>query len=289
MTRIISWGAKVSDEFIDSVSWIAETLGIGLSTHDGTNLLMACMAWESGRSFDPAKFNLAGSGAVGLIQFMPFIAEALGTSTIKLSNMTPVEQLNYVYKYFKPYKGRLKNLADVYMAILWPAAVGQHMDFVLWDKATKPTTFRQNAGLDVNKNGKVTKAECAAKLYATLDEGFKEGNVRYKEEVNMNIDLKATAGKIVADHLGDVAQVAATEVLAQAIPAPEVHPLAKAASGWKGNLAGVAAVGGALLLNPDFTAAAGTFVTKLVSGQGIWGALVSLIGVGLIGYRAKGL
>jgi soluble lytic murein transglycosylase-like protein len=35
---------------------------------------MACMAWESGRSFRPDVKNMAGSGATGLIQFMPTTA-----------------------------------------------------------------------------------------------------------------------------------------------------------------------------------------------------------------------
>lgn len=163
------WGSKVTQEFKDSVRWIAEALQ--LPGTDGPNWLMACMAFESGRSFNPAIKNAAGSGAVGLIQFMPTTAKSLGTSIDALAKMTPVQQLNYVFKYFSPQKGKLKNLGDVYMAILWPAGVGKDDSYVLWNKDTKPTTYRQNAGLDVNKDGNILRGEALAKIRAMYDEG----------------------------------------------------------------------------------------------------------------------
>jgi hypothetical protein len=39
-----------------------------------------------------------------------------------------------------------------------------------------PTTFRQNAGLDANRDGKIIKSEVAAKLYAMRAEGLRPGN-----------------------------------------------------------------------------------------------------------------
>lgn len=167
----LTWGAKVSPEFRDKVRAISVRLGC--SPDD----LMTCMAWESGRTFAPSKKNLAGSGATGLIQFMPSTAVALGTTTGRLAFMSAVEQLDWVEKYFQPYKGKLATLADLYMAILWPAGVGKPMEYVLWDKNSRPTTYRQNAGLDINHDGAITKAECAAKLYAMKAEGQAAGNM----------------------------------------------------------------------------------------------------------------
>lgn len=164
----VIWSKKVSKTFIERVQWIAKELQMPA---DGVNMLMACMAWESGRSFSPSVKNAAGSGAVGLIQFMPSTAKGLGTSTTALAKMSAEDQLNYVYKYFLPYKGRLKNLGDVYMSILWPAGVGKADSYVLWNKATKPTTYRQNAGLDVNKDDRITRAECLVKITGLYAEG----------------------------------------------------------------------------------------------------------------------
>lgn len=167
----IAWGAKVSPVFKDRVLWIADHLDCD------PNDLMACMHWESGGTFSPDIKNAAGSGATGLIQFMPSTARGLGTSVTALAAMTAEDQLKYVYKYFLPYAGKLRNLGDVYMAILWPKGVGKPDHFVLFDRAKTPTTFRQNSGLDVNKDGLVTRAECLVKVNERLARGLRPENL----------------------------------------------------------------------------------------------------------------
>lgn len=164
-TRTLAWGAKVSPEFRDKVFGISEQLQID------PDHLMACMAWESAETFSPSVKNMAGSGATGLIQFMPATAKGMGTSTDALAAMSAVEQLEWVRSYFKPYAGRLATLSDLYLAILWPRGIGKPDDYVLWDRETRPTTYRQNAGLDGNKDGAITKREAAAKVYAKLEKG----------------------------------------------------------------------------------------------------------------------
>jgi hypothetical protein len=138
---------------------------------------MACMHWESGGTFRADIKNAAGSGATGLIQFMPSTARGMGTTTSALARLTPEDQLRWVYEYFKPYAGRLKNLGDLYMAILWPKGVGKPDHYVLFDRAKTPTTFRQNAGLDVNKDGLVTRAECLVKVNERLARGLQPANL----------------------------------------------------------------------------------------------------------------
>ncbi len=39
--------------------------------------------------------------------------------------MTATEQLDYVQKHFLPHKGKLQDLEDVYMSILYPVAIGR--------------------------------------------------------------------------------------------------------------------------------------------------------------------
>jgi len=63
-TNAIAWGAKVSPEFKKRTVEISKELGIN------PDFLMACMAFESGATFRADIPNKAGSGAVGLIQFM---------------------------------------------------------------------------------------------------------------------------------------------------------------------------------------------------------------------------
>jgi hypothetical protein len=165
--RKIAWGAKVSPTFRDRVWWICDELGLD------PDWLMACMHWESGGSFSASVRNAAGSGAVGLIQFMPKTAVTLGTSVDKLAAMTAEDQLNFVYRYFLPHDGKLKSLADTYMAILWPAAIGKPDGYAIFSEGI---AYKQNAGLDVNNDGSVTKAECAAKVMERLVQGQRTEN-----------------------------------------------------------------------------------------------------------------
>lgn len=168
----LAWGARVSTTFKMRVREICQTLGIA-----DPNWLMACMAFESAETFAPDIINAAGSGAIGLIQFMPATARHLGTSTEALATISAEEQLTYVERYFFPYRGRMKNLGDVYMAILWPAGIGKQDNWVLWDKATRPTTYRQNIGLDVDRNGQIIRAEAISKIQAKLNKGLLPQNL----------------------------------------------------------------------------------------------------------------
>ncbi len=69
---------------------------------------------------------------------MPATATSLGTSTAALAAMTEVHQLDYVKKYFQSYSGKLNTLEDVYMAILYPAAIGKPAESTLFAAAPKP-------------------------------------------------------------------------------------------------------------------------------------------------------
>jgi hypothetical protein len=165
---MLAWGKKVSPAFRVRLLELSGNLQVK------PDFLMACIAFESGESFSPSVLNGAGSGAVGLIQFMPSTAQAIGTTTTQLAAMSAVKQLDFVEKYFLPKKGKLKSLEDVYMAILWPAAIGKPLDFVLFSKAdaAHPKRYIQNAGLDFNKDGEITKAEASAKVAQKLTKGL---------------------------------------------------------------------------------------------------------------------
>lgn len=169
----LAWGAHVSDAFIDRLFELAARFGWGL---DHVNWLMACIAFETGRTFDPAQLNLAGSGATGLIQFMPRTAIGLGTTTEALAAMTAVEQLDYVESYFEPYKLRINTLPDMYLAILMPSYVSRPGGSVMFTDGT--TAYRQNAGLDANTDGHITKDEAAQRVQAMLIEGQQAANSR---------------------------------------------------------------------------------------------------------------
>jgi len=156
----IAWGAKVSVAFKAKLIEISQNLGVD------PNYLISAMALETGETFSPFVKN--PNGATGLIQFTPETAAELGTSIADLAVMTAVKQLDYVEKYFNPYKS-LETIEDVYMAILWPAAIGKANSWALF---TKPSAqYERNSGLDTDQDGCVTKEEAAAIVRAKLFKG----------------------------------------------------------------------------------------------------------------------
>lgn len=117
--------------------------------------MMAVMYAESG--FDPGILNHKGSGATGLIQFMPGTALELNVSIERLKRMTAVQQLEYVYLYMQNVReryGEYQSLTDFYLAILYPKARGQDYCYTLY--ASPGQSYRQNSGLDEDKDGRVT-------------------------------------------------------------------------------------------------------------------------------------
>ena len=157
----------VTSEFLQAVIDVAQRLQINPDD------LMAVMAWESW--IDPANENLMGSGATGLIQFMPNTAISLGTTVEILAQMSALEQLEYVYEHLRRNgRGRMVTLSDVYMAVLWPAAVGQPGDHEIWERDCPETgnQYRWNSGLDVNQDGVITVAEATQRVIDRRDNYF---------------------------------------------------------------------------------------------------------------------
>ncbi|MBX7240252.1 MAG: transglycosylase SLT domain-containing protein [Bacteroidia bacterium] len=117
--------------------------------------LMSVMYSES--RFDAAAVNIKGSGAVGLIQFMPATAIELGTTTAHLQRLTHTGQLDYVFQYLNKIKskyGKFENLTDLYLGILYPKAIKGDDCYILYTKSS--IHYKQNSGLDENKDGAVT-------------------------------------------------------------------------------------------------------------------------------------
>lgn len=166
---------KFESGFLAKVEEVADYFGFN------SDYLLAVMHFETGGTFSPSQENIAGSGAVGLIQFMPDTAIELGTTAEELSKMSQIEQMDYVKKHFEKNGGKkARTLADVYLVVLYPKAVGKEETYVLF---TSPSAaYTQNKGLDVNKNGKITKLEAAAMVDVSYQYiisnkyGFNENN-----------------------------------------------------------------------------------------------------------------
>ena len=120
--------------------------------------LMAIFKQESG--VNPHIQN--SIGATGLIQFMPDTARRLGTTTDALKQMDGVEQLDYVYRYYKMTGVGDGSVGDLYMATFMPKYIGYPPDYVLGQSGAEGFSgkvYAQNKGLDRNKDGKITIAD----------------------------------------------------------------------------------------------------------------------------------
>lgn len=168
----IAWSGSrnVSPEFVTKTSKISKDLQIP----DDGGWLMSCMAFETGRTFSPTIQNGAGAKYFGLIQFGDMALTDIGVSMQALLKMTAVEQLDCVYKFFKPYTGKLYDLTSCYMRILWPVGVTKDNSYIMWDKSNpkQAKTYEQNRGLDKNKDGKITRAEVGSTIWSIYGEGL---------------------------------------------------------------------------------------------------------------------
>lgn len=122
--------------------------------------LMAIMDFESAGSFQADKWGGYNGRYVGLIQFGSDAANDLNTSQNYLANLTNVQQLEYVLKYFKMWTQRLKvhdidGIADLYLMVLYPRAVQ------IKDRYTDLGIPGQQASI-LYQDGKITKNSITA-------------------------------------------------------------------------------------------------------------------------------
>lgn len=141
-------------DFNKKLQKVADALGVDKSA------LVKIMTRES--RMDPKAVN-PKSGASGLIQFMPKTAQQLGTSVEAIRKMSAVEQLDYVYKYYKMVGVRPgMGVEDLYIATFMPAALGKSDNTVLGQSGAggfSGAVYAQNSGMDRKGKGTITVAD----------------------------------------------------------------------------------------------------------------------------------
>jgi hypothetical protein len=73
--------------------------------------------------------------------------------------MSPLDQLRLVEKYLQAFKGRLKTLPDLYMAVFRGSIVEGGDEVVVVDSAREPRVYALNKSLDLDNDGRITKGE----------------------------------------------------------------------------------------------------------------------------------
>ena len=167
------------------------------------NNLMAVFAWESGEKFETGAPNQKNSGGTGLIQIVPDTYKDLtGKDPIfenvhnywghgktlrrikQLADMTVLEYLDIVEKYFKPIKNKDLEFIDFYLQVLFPASSGlpEHVVFAKsygdLDLPNENTDRKQlrvdkfsNNNMDKNGDDIVMKSEIEQSINHFLTDG----------------------------------------------------------------------------------------------------------------------
>ncbi|TPG41965.1 M23 family metallopeptidase [Flavobacterium pectinovorum] len=221
----LTWGSKVTKEFREKVIEICEDLWPE-NTVEMANGLMAVMYRETNGTFaanqmagykrlisrdqmtakyfenNNEKTGEKGSRAVGLIQFTQVALvsmkefkdgegfDKLHKLKLEYANMTEVDQLEKVRKYFKNVVRLPRTPEDIYVAVFSPDFVGKKDTDTLYKKGT--SDYKANPGLDKDDNG-IQKKELIVKYYASLKEGNKSDNiasVNVKDDKKKKTDLK---------------------------------------------------------------------------------------------------
>lgn len=162
---------------INALTGVAQRLGI-----DPQDLLAVAFK-ES--SLNPASVNRT-SGASGLIQFMPATARALGTSVEAIRAMTPEQQAPLIERYLRQAGVKAgSNLEQIYAAVFAGSAskTGQ----VLYS-ASDGAAYRNNIGLDLDRNGEITSGEAAA----AASQAWTKAAPAFAPVININVHGNAT-------------------------------------------------------------------------------------------------
>lgn len=156
-----------SDAFKNKLVQISNALGIN------PDWLATVISFES--KFAPDARN-AFSNATGLIQFMPSTARSLGTTIDNLKVMSDVDQLDYVYRYFKDIVGRpMRNLDDVYLAVFMPKYMGKGSSTVAASAGSKE--YEQNSGFDREGKGYFTVGDITSTIHGVYNAGAARGRI----------------------------------------------------------------------------------------------------------------
>lgn len=146
----------VSASFSSKVKQIAKELQIN------PDWLMMVMYNES--HFNPAATN--SIGAVGLIQFVPSTYQAWGFSKSQMQNMSALDQLDLVKRFYWNARGKFTSYPDLHLFAFFPAALGKPDNWVLQtSNLSAQTVVTHNPGFDLNNDGKITVGEYKQKVY----------------------------------------------------------------------------------------------------------------------------
>jgi transglycosylase-like protein with SLT domain len=176
-----------------SAEFKAELEAVGKRLGIDHNAIAAVMKIESG--FSATALNPKG-GAVGLIQFMPFVLKSWNLTTDQVRAMPDVQQLALVERFYTPSKG-INDPGTLYMRTFLPKYANYPDDFVLGrendqtvrDGMLLHNIWAQNQGLDTNKNKELTVGEVKGLARGVYNTAKAKSN-----DIQPGLDLSSVVG-----------------------------------------------------------------------------------------------
>lgn len=195
------------EEFLTKVIKISAQLGIS------PQWLMGAMFIESSLNHRAVNEKTL---AYGLIQIMPDTLKDKrfgGITYLQLTRLNNVQQLDYVYKYFLPYKKNITKFEDLYLITLYPNAIndktGKHQHAHTLEKPDDwvfpENVSKQNPDITREANGQLTIRSVKKWLKNRLVEMSYEIHINETITVNRQQSEDDTKKKLVVE--GDITYV----------------------------------------------------------------------------------
>lgn len=173
---VLNFSAMQRYQGSDAATFVPKLAQICAQLNIDPDALMYVMSHESGmnpQALDPGPDP--ESSAVGLIQFEPSTSRGLGTSNTALYNMNGTQQLDWVEAYFQQIENEygpdsMPDVASVYLAVFYPYALTQGMDFKLGSEVSESyaaTVARENPAFDIGNKGYILKSDIWAYIAKT--------------------------------------------------------------------------------------------------------------------------
>jgi hypothetical protein len=161
---------KMSKRFRGRLIAIAIELGLDPTA------IAAVLKLES--NFNPSIVNELGY--VGLLQFSPDLQKRWGFDQQSFRALSAEQQLEYVRRYFMPYRKGIRYTGDHYLAAFLPAYLGKPPDFVLARKGSP--VYRWNRRMfDLDEDGEITVGEVYERHARVYNQALERGAFTFRE------------------------------------------------------------------------------------------------------------
>jgi hypothetical protein len=158
--------AGIRPAFAQKVTAIATWLQIA------PNWLMQVMYAESKLNATAQNRQQGRLIAAGLLQWTK--ASGVPGAPASMLPLNHLQQLDWVKRYFAPYRGKMHSYFDVYLVTFFPAGVGKADDYVFATKNLSAALIaKQNPAVNSNKDGRITMKEFKQYVWNSTPEGVR--------------------------------------------------------------------------------------------------------------------